>query len=350
MTEEREQQGTGPPITVEETLDSTQFQNASEAEYIEATDEVRFITEYDRSDEDSPQSDSVLDPHEPPPGEPIYDTRPFDEWAEDECRSVIAKYISGVTRRRLGDAANRGDPTEGSMMIGSRQSPSGHIMTIRLKSSVNQEGETVFTPRPTFEQVVDAAPATATVTIQFEGRDYTTTFPVMVTEEIRQLPSHSGHLSAEDVGQSGQHESIEEANQAVPFTLREPSHLPSGYRVTQIVVEEPNTVDTWWHAWFVCASEQDDPSEHLRISARPADDPRVPGHPYGVDEEVTVNGRPGTYAKTDDEIIGSLPADVSDPAELQNGILEFIDGVGTFYYLNGPFEKDELIRIAESIQ
>ncbi len=147
-----------------------------------------------------------------------------------------------------------------------------------IKPSVNQEGEPVFTPRPTFEQVVGAAPATAMVTIQFEGRDYTTTFPVMVTEEIRQLPSHSRRLSSEDLGQGGGYESIDEANRVVPFTLREPSHLPSRYRVAQIVVEEPNTVDTGWHAWFVCMSERNDPSKQFRISARPADDPRVPGH------------------------------------------------------------------------
>lgn len=149
---------------------------------------------------------------------------------------------------------------------------------------------------------------------------------------------------------SGNYDSIAEANRTVPFTLREPNHLPAGYRVIQIVVEEPTKVDNWWHAWFVCANERDDPSEQLLVSARPADDPRVPGHPCGVDEEVTVNSQPGTYARTDAEIIDPLPAGASDPTERQKGVLEFTDSAGTFYYLNGPFEKDELIHIAESIQ
>jgi hypothetical protein len=349
MTEEREQQGTGDPITVEETLPPERFQNASQAEYIDATDEVRVITDYDRSDEDTPWPEYVPDPDEPPPGEPVYDTRPFDEWADAECSSVIAKYIGGVTQRRLGENANRGDPTEGAMMIDPQQSTSGRIIGIRLTTYVNQEGESVVTPRPSFEQVVDAAPSRATVTIEFEGREYTTTFPVMVTEEFRQLPSHTEHLRADDLGQGGEYESIEDANRAVPFVFRGPANLPEGYSLTQIAVSEPSPFDGY-HGRLVYQSERGDHSEDLLVSARPADDPNVPGHPYGVDCDVTVNGRPGTYARTDDEIVGSLPAGVSDPAELQNGILEFIDGVGTSYYLNGPFEKDELIRIAESIQ
>ena len=85
------------------------------------------------------------------------------------------------------------------------------------------------------------------------------------------------------------------------------------------------------------------------MTAKSADDPDAPGHPYGVDCEITVNGRPGTYARTDDEIVESPPPGISDLAELQNGILESIDITGTYYYMNGPFDRGELVRIAESI-
>lgn len=349
MAEQREKPGAGDPITVEETLGPQRFRNASQAEYIDATDEVRFITDYEYSDEDSPWSDPFSDPDAPPPGDPVYDTLPFEKWAEEECSAVVAKHIGMVTQRRLGAAANQGDSTEGEMMIGSRQSPAGRLMVITLTSYINQEGEAVFTPRPSFEQVVGAAPATATVTIQFEGREYTTTFSVTVTEEFRQLPSHTANLSPDDLEQEGgEYESIEEANRAVPFVFRGPTDLPEGYRLTQIAVSDPSPF-TGYDGWLVYMSDSGDHSDDLVVSACPADDPRVPGHPSGVDEEVTVNDRPGTYARTDHEIVGPLPAGVSDPAELQNGILEFIDSAGTYYYLNGPFEKDELIRIAESI-
>lgn len=350
MIEERETQGTGDPITVEETLSPERYQNASQAEYIAATDEVRFITDDERSDEEAPWAEPVPDPDDPPPGEPVYDTRPFDEWADAECGAVIAKYIGRVTRNRLGAAANRGDSTEGGMLIGPRQSPSGRIIFITLTSYVNQDEEPVFTPRPTFEQVVSAVPATATITISFEGREYTTTFPVTVAEEIRQLPSHLAHLNADDLGQaSGEYESIAEANRAVPFVFQGPDDLPDGYRLTQITVSGPSPTDGY-NGRLVYMSDSGDHSEDLLVSARPADEPNVPGHPCGVDQEITVNDQPGTYAKTDYEIIGALPEGVSDPAELQDGILEFISVSETYYYLNGPFEKDELIQIAESIE
>lgn len=164
------------------------------------------------------------------------------------------------------------------------------------------------------------------------------------------------HESSPD---SGGYDSIEEANRAVPFALKGPSDLPPGYRLTQIAVEEPNENYDGWHAWMVYVSESGDPSEHLLVSARPTDDPNVPGHPYGVDQEVTVNGRPGTYARarhrvldpplSEDDTIDRQRLENAPIVEGQNSVLGFIDNTGTFYYLNGPCDRGELIRIAESI-
>jgi hypothetical protein len=124
----------------------------------------------------------------------------------------------------------------------------------------------------------------------------------------------------------------------LPFEFRGPTDLPDGYGVTQIAVSKPS-----WFAGYsgriVYSSDHGDHADDLIVTAKSADDPDAPGHPYGVDCEITVNGRPGTYARTDD-IVGSPPPGISDPAELQNGILESIDITGTYYYMNGPFDKE----------
>ncbi|WP_227355893.1 DUF4367 domain-containing protein [Haladaptatus salinisoli] len=166
-----------------------------------------------------------------------------------------------------------------------------------------------------------------------------------------QSPDHEGYTS------------IEAADRDVPFTLGRPTALPRGYRRIQLHVQEASELGHFgMSAWMVFESESGDPSEHLAVTARAADDPSVPGHPYGVDEEVMVNGCPGTYAMTDhlevspappeDEFVevDSLPPGASvAPPERQKGVLEFIDESGTYYYLIGPFDRDELVRIAESI-
>jgi len=78
--------------------------------------------------------------------------------------------------------------------------------------------------------------------------------------------------------------------------------LPDGYGVTQIAVSEPS-----WFAGYsgriVYSSDHGDHADDLIVTAKSADDSDAPGHPYGVDCEITVNGRPGTYARTDDEIV-----------------------------------------------
>jgi hypothetical protein len=139
--------------------------------------------------------------------------------------------------------------------------------------------------------------------------------------------------------------SIEEAKQTVTFALDEPAEVPIGYELNQVSVRESGDVCS-----LVYTNETGDPETDLGITARSAKDPRMPGHPCGVDEEIMVNDRPGTYARTDYEIIGSLPAGISDPAELQDGIVEFINSSETYYYIIGRLEKDELIQIAESIE
>ena len=101
MSEEREAQGTGEPITVSETLGPERYRDASEATYLEATHEVRFVTDYERSDDESQSGDpfAAFDDL----GEPIYDTLPFERWAEEECSTVVAKHVGWVTRSRLGN-------------------------------------------------------------------------------------------------------------------------------------------------------------------------------------------------------------------------------------------------------
>lgn len=170
----------------------------------------------------------------------------------------------------------------------------------------------------------------------------------------------SDELSPDHEGYS----SIEAADRDVPFTLGRPTALPSGYRRIQLHVHEASEVGHFGkNAWMVFESESGDPGEHLSITARSADDPSVSLHPSGGEGEVLINGCPGTYARSrylevspappEDEFVepGSLPsgASVASP-ERQSGMLRFIDDVGTFYYLIGPFERDELIQIAESIE
>jgi hypothetical protein len=139
-------------------------------------------------------------------------------------------------------------------------------------------------------------------------------------------------------------DSLEEAKQTATFQFNEPSRTPAGYELTQVSVGESGDV-----CRLTYTNESGDPETDVGVTARSAKDPRVPGHPCGVDEEIMVNDRPGTYAKTDYEIIGSLPAGTSDPAELQDGIIEFISSSETYYFIIGRLEKDELIQIAESI-
>jgi len=200
VSEEREAQGTGEPITVSETLGPERYRDASEATYLEATHEVRFVTDYERSDDESQSRDpfAAFDDL----GEPIYDTLPFERWAEEECSTVVAKHVGWVTRSRLETRRRPGNPYEEEMMLGTRRPAADGeacsevelALTWTLTTHVDDDSRRTLKPPVAFEAVVAATPATATVSISFAGQEYTTTLPAVVVEETKQLPARAAEF------------------------------------------------------------------------------------------------------------------------------------------------------------
>jgi hypothetical protein len=114
----------------------------------------------------------------PPTREPVYETMPFERWGRTECASVAADVVADHL-----DARTDGSPSVG---FGTAPAGDGLAATVNLTTTLDRDGDVVFTPDASFHPTVAATPRAVTATVVLSGESHTETVPVWVRELVQQ--------------------------------------------------------------------------------------------------------------------------------------------------------------------
>ncbi|PSQ38053.1 hypothetical protein BRD13_07620 [Halobacteriales archaeon SW_5_70_135] len=150
--------GRGTPISVERTIRDPQV------DYREEQDTVRYVRAYIR---DGPTADER---------EPVYETAPFTEWVTSKAASVGSGGVDDAIDTRA-------DGSAGATAGMTHRDGEQVVIVDRNRRPDSQQD----TDRPSFDELVDITPESATVTVTLEGRTRTETFGVWV-EESNEVP------------------------------------------------------------------------------------------------------------------------------------------------------------------
>lgn len=158
--------GEGDPVSASETVERDYV------EYVEATDEVRYVT-VERGDD----SETVV--HD---GEAASETEPFERWANRACASVGSRAVlPAVDRRFEQPVAGLGKGVRGLVF--------GLMITVDHVVVRDEDGSVVNEPNVGLDELVAATPRAVNATITFEGREHTRAVSVAVEHaETRSLP------------------------------------------------------------------------------------------------------------------------------------------------------------------
>jgi hypothetical protein len=141
--------------------------NESKYEYIESENAVRYVAAYRHSNPEAVENGS------PPTREPVYDTMPFEQWAETECAHVGSQKVAEVIETRID-----GNTSEVNAGVTTQN---GNRTVIVTRSTVfNRDGEVKSTPSMSYKQLGAVAPSTVTATVSLENRSRTCTVPVEI--------------------------------------------------------------------------------------------------------------------------------------------------------------------------
>ncbi|SEO71950.1 hypothetical protein SAMN04487948_104351 [Halogranum amylolyticum] len=118
---------------------------------------------------------------EKPERKPVYETKPFDEWAETECRFVASRAAKETVIDRL-------DSDENGLGAGVSSAVPGYedelVATINLQWTLDRDGTVVAEPTVTLDRVVAATPKTVEATVSLAEREHTCTVPIVVREAV----------------------------------------------------------------------------------------------------------------------------------------------------------------------
>ena len=159
----------GEPTSVEKTVEDENL------EYIEETDEVRYVAGW------RAPSDEAIENGSKPEREPVYDTVPFERWARVECLSIGAKAVYGALGERL-DGGTKGL----SVGFGRVEGQSESRIHVSVETLLDREGDVISEPSVEFEEIVAATPRTVEVTFSFAGKERSCTEPAFVNERTIQ--------------------------------------------------------------------------------------------------------------------------------------------------------------------
>ncbi|WP_135828702.1 hypothetical protein [Halorussus halobius] len=136
------------------TVNATATVERDEVEYVPENDTVRYVAAY-RSTDSGDDS--------PPEREPVYETVPFDEWAETECASVAADRVNEVMADRL-------DGETDGVSAGVTKADGEMAVLVVHQTMSDREGDLVSEPTVSYERVKRVAPERVGVTVEFSGQ------------------------------------------------------------------------------------------------------------------------------------------------------------------------------------
>jgi hypothetical protein len=161
------------PTTTDRTHPDTVRASATirrdDLEYVASNDTVRYVAAW-RTNRSG----------ETPTRKPIYETIPFEEWAETECASAAARRVGEAIDERLGgphDGVTTGVTTE----------ESERTVLVEHQTLVDRDGEVVSEPSVSYRRVRRVAPERAIVEVTFAGQTRECEVPVTTRQAtIRQ--------------------------------------------------------------------------------------------------------------------------------------------------------------------
>lgn len=152
--------GAADPVTVERTVDD------EELEYLEATDEVRYVAAYRHTNHDEVENASK------PEREPVYETTPFERWGETECAHAAALEVGDIIENAFDGGANT------SPGVTTRDGKK--VVEADYHTHLDRDGDVISKPSVEFERVVEVTPRSVTATVSLEGHEHADTVPVFV--------------------------------------------------------------------------------------------------------------------------------------------------------------------------
>jgi hypothetical protein len=148
--------------------------NESKYEYIESENAVRYIAAYRHSNPEAVENGSS------PTREPVYDTIPFERWAETQCAHVGSQKVAEVMEARL-------DGNTSEVNAGVTTQNGSQTVIVTRSTVFDRDGEVKSTPSMSYEQLAAVAPSTVTATVSLENHSRTCTVPVEITNMSMRL-------------------------------------------------------------------------------------------------------------------------------------------------------------------
>ncbi|SFK86800.1 hypothetical protein SAMN04487950_1529 [Halogranum rubrum] len=155
------QRASGDSVSTNETVTD------ENVEYLPETDEVRYVAAWRHTNHEE------VEEGEKPEREPVYETVPFEEWADVESANIAAKHVRDVVGETL--------PTE-ALSFGVTGENGRLVVLGYLEYLCDRRGTVISQPSEevTLDAVADAAPATVDVSFTFEEAEATRSVPVYV--------------------------------------------------------------------------------------------------------------------------------------------------------------------------
>lgn len=155
------------------TVEVTTAVERDEIEYVEGNGTVRYVAAYGSKD---PEGDDET----PPEREPIYEHRPFEEWAETECVSAGSRRVHEAMTDRLDGEAE-------GVSAGMGREDGEMVVRVAHETILDRDGDVVSEPSVPYERVEAVAPERVEATVTLAGRSHSCTVSVTTREmEIRQ--------------------------------------------------------------------------------------------------------------------------------------------------------------------
>ncbi|GAA0229315.1 hypothetical protein ACFFQF_13145 [Haladaptatus pallidirubidus] len=149
-----------------ETISVTESIEREEIEYLPENDSIRYVAAYRRGESGTEAGES----NDPPESEPVYETIPFDDWAETGCASVGAKAVNSAMKRRLG--------TADGLATGITHENGRRIISITHQTMLDRDGDVVSESHVKYERVKRVAPKQVRATISLDSKEHTSVVPI----------------------------------------------------------------------------------------------------------------------------------------------------------------------------
>lgn len=161
----------GPVRGRSEPIETRTVESGDEVEYVDGEDAVRYVAARRHTNGEE------IEDGEPPEREPVYETVPFEEWAETQGRSAAARAAAEHANAAL-------DTDEVGGGITSTVESEDVAAYVSVGAVLDRSGDVVHRPEVAFEALVAATPRTVHATYVLEGHEYDVDAPVYARYEV----------------------------------------------------------------------------------------------------------------------------------------------------------------------